>query len=107
MTRRSGHQELATAEAQLRVELRRLRSELEQVRTDREILWEAAGPLIHLAPARERFAFIHAHRDQFSVRRLCRVLITDRSNYRAWVRARVTREERALPLPNTSSIQVG
>jgi transposase InsO family protein len=95
MARRSGIQQLTTTEAQLHVELCRLRSELEQVRTDREILWGAAGPLIHLAPARERFAFIHAYRDQFSVRRLCRLLITDRSNYRAWVHAQVTREERA------------
>jgi len=95
MARRPGHQELVTTEAQLHVQLRRLRSELEQVRTDHEILREAAAPLIHLAPARERFAFIHAQRDRSSVRRLCRVLITDRSNYRAWVHAQATREERA------------
>jgi hypothetical protein len=46
MARRSGNQELTTTDAQLHVELPRFRGELEQVRTDREILWEAAGPLI-------------------------------------------------------------
>ena len=95
VSRRSGYSELTAADAQLRAEIRRLRSELEQVRADHEILREAAAALIHLAPAHERFAFIHAHRERFNVRRLCRVLITDRSNFRTWVHAQVAREERA------------
>jgi putative transposase len=95
VSRRSGRPEPPATETQLLAELRWLRRELEHVRADNELLREAAGPLIHLAPARERFAFIHAHRGQFSLRRLCRVLITDRSNYRAWVRAQAIREERA------------
>jgi hypothetical protein len=50
--------------------------------------------LIHQASACERFAFIHARRERFSVRLLCRVLVTDRCNYHAWVRAGAKRRER-------------
>jgi hypothetical protein len=32
------------------------------------------------------FAFVHAPRDRFGVKRLCRVLITDSANYRAAAR---------------------
>jgi len=87
MSCRSRHSELTTTVDQLRAELRQLRRELEHIRVDNAILREAAASLIHLAPAHERFAFIHAHSDRFSKRRLSRVLITDRSNYRAWVHA--------------------
>ena len=51
--------------------------------------------MIHHAPARERFAFIHALRDRFSAKLLCRVLVTDAANYRAWVRAEHKRRDRA------------
>jgi putative transposase len=44
--------------------------------------------------ARERFAFIRARRERFSVRLLCRVLVTDRCNYYGWVRAEAKRCER-------------
>jgi hypothetical protein len=67
--------------------LRRSRREIENVRHQNEVLREAAEPLIHLAAARERFAFIHARRERFSVKLMCRVLIADRSNYHGWVRA--------------------
>jgi transposase InsO family protein len=60
-----------------------------------EILREAAEPLIHHAPARERFAFVHALRGRFSAKLLCRVLVTDGANYRAWVRAEHKRQDRA------------
>jgi len=43
--------------------------------------------LIHRASARERFAFIHQRRARFSAKLLCRVLVTDGANYRAWVRS--------------------
>jgi len=44
--------------AELRAELRRLRCELERLRVENEVLHEAARPLVHQAPAHERFAFI-------------------------------------------------
>jgi hypothetical protein len=45
-----------------------------------EELREAVAPLIHQATARERFAFIHAHRGRFGLRRLCRVLVAGSAN---------------------------
>jgi putative transposase len=55
---------------------------------------EAAQPLIHHAPARERFAFIDRLRDRFSVKRPRRVTITDRGSFYGWGRAQVRRDER-------------
>ncbi len=51
--------------------------------------------MIHRAAARERFSFIDRLRDRFSVKRLCRILITDRGSSYRWVRARARRRERA------------
>ena len=64
------------------------------LRRDNEILREAAEPLIHCAPARERFAFIHARRGRFGATLLCRVLVADGANYRAWVRGEAKRRDR-------------
>jgi hypothetical protein len=50
--------------------------------------------LIHHAAAGVRFAFIHQRRDRFSAKLLCRVLVTDSANYRAWVRSRQNRRGR-------------
>lgn len=50
---------------------------------------------IHHAPARERFAFINRLRDRFSVKRLCRVTVTDRGSFYGWVRAQSRRDQRA------------
>jgi len=61
---------------------------------ENEILREAAEPLIHRAPARERFAFVQRLRGRFSVKRLCRILVTDRGSFYAWVRAQERRDER-------------
>ena len=44
---------------------------LAEITSMRSFLCEAAEPLIHYAPARERFAFVHARRGRFSVNRLC------------------------------------
>lgn len=93
--RRSSHRDLVAALAALREELRRCERENERLRREIEILREAAAPLIHHALARERFAFIYARRDRFPARFLCRVLVTDGANYRAWVRGRRRRRERA------------
>lgn len=71
-----------------------LRAELRGNRRENEILRDAAEPLIHQAPARGRCAFIHARRDRFSAKRLCNILITDRGNYHAWVRAQDKRRSR-------------
>jgi hypothetical protein len=58
---------------------------------ENEVLHEAAEPLIHQAPARERFAFMHRLRGQFTVKRQCRIPVTDRSNYYLWTRAQTRR----------------
>jgi len=81
--------------------LRRLGRENRNLRGENQILREAAEPLIHRVPARERFAFIHQRRSRFSAKLLCRVLVTDGANYRAWVRScserrRRERDERHL-----------
>ena len=39
--------------------------------------------------------FIHARRDRFGVKLLCRVLVADGADYRARVRARAKRRDRA------------
>ena len=92
MCRQSDHRGLATADvelvavvAQLRGQLCRVERENRNVHRENEVLREAADPLIHQAPARERFAFIHARRDRFSVKLLCTVLATDRGSYYAWL----------------------
>jgi hypothetical protein len=85
--RRLGHRELSGIVAGLRAGLRHCRRELERVRVEDDVLREAAAPLIHGASARERFAFIHARRGRFGLRRLCRILVADSANYQAWIRA--------------------
>ncbi|MBR7832217.1 hypothetical protein KDL01_03040 [Actinospica durhamensis] len=61
---------------------------------ENEVLREAAAPLVHQAPAGERFAFIHRLRNRFTAKRLCRIPVADRSNYYLWTRAQVRRDER-------------
>ena len=80
----------------MRAELREHRREIQRLRVENEILREAAEPLVHHAPARERFAFAHRLRTRFGVRRLCRIPVTDHSNYHPWVRAQARRNERAV-----------
>ena len=70
-SRRSERRELTATSTSLRVELREQQREIQRLRTENEILREAAEPLIHHAPARERFAFIHRLRGLFGIRRLC------------------------------------
>jgi putative transposase len=93
--RRPNRRELETVIAHMRSEARRHRREIHQLRVENEILREAAQPLIHHAPARERFAFINRLRDRFSVKRLCRVTVTDRGSFYGWARAQSRRDERA------------
>lgn len=93
--RRSSRQDLDAVIGQLRDEVRRHRREIQHLRIENEILREAAEPLIHRAPARERFAFIDGLRGRFTVKRLCRILITDRGSFYRWVRAQACRKERA------------
>jgi putative transposase len=93
MPRRRRHCELTATIAHLRAELRLCRREFKRVSVENEVLREAAAPLIHQAPARERFAFIHLHRARFGLRRLCRILITDCANDQARVRAMPGRQE--------------
>jgi hypothetical protein len=86
--------DFAAALAQAHRELCRREREIQNLRRENEILREAAQPLIHHAAARDRFAFVHAHRVRFGVKRLCRALVTDSSNYFAWVRAQSKRRAR-------------
>ena len=74
---RPSRRELEAVIAHMHSEARRHRREIQHLRVENEILREAAQPLIHHAPARERFAFIERLRDRFSVKRLCRVTVTD------------------------------
>jgi putative transposase len=94
MTRGSNCRDLAVAVAALDKELRRCRRNLRDLRTENEILREAAASLIHQAAAGERFAFIHARRDRFSVKLMCRILVADGGNYRAWARNQGKRRDR-------------
>ena len=87
MPRRPSRDDLSAALAQAHKDLRRVRCENRNLRGENQILREAAEPLIHRAPARERFAFIHERRARFSAKLLCRVLVTDGANYRDWVRS--------------------
>lgn len=96
MPSRLDRRELVAVNAELRAEVRRLRRALDRLRAENEILREAAAPLIHHAPARERFAFIHRLRDRFAVKCLCRILVTDRSNYYLWTRAESRRQEHVV-----------
>jgi hypothetical protein len=95
MSRRLDHRELVAVNAELRAELKRLGRELERLRVENAVLHEAAEPLIHQAAAHERFVFIHRLRGRFTVKGLCRILVTDRSNYYVWTRAQVRRDARA------------
>ena len=101
MRQRADHREsdtteadLVAAAAQLRAQLRRPQDENRNLRRENDVLREAAAPLIHGAPARERCAFIDSHRSQFSAKPLCRVLVTDRGSYYTRVRAGDKRLER-------------
>jgi putative transposase len=93
---RRDHRDLTATIDCLLVELREHRREIQRLRVENEALREAAEPLVHRAPAHERFAFVHRLRERFGVRRLCRILLTDHSNYHAWVRAQIRRDEREL-----------
>ena len=89
-----GRRDLVATLAKARGDLCRSRCEIEDLRRHNEVLREVAEPLIHLVAAGERFAFIHARRERFSVKLMCRVLIADRSNYHGWVRALDRRRDR-------------
>ena len=95
-TRQRDHHGLTATVESLRAESREHRREIQRLRVENEIVREAAEPLVHHAPARERFAFVHRLRTRFGVRRLCRILVTDHSNYHAWVRAKARRNERVV-----------
>ena len=95
VSRRLDRHELVAVNAELRAELERLRRELERLRVENDIFHEAAQPLVHQAPAHKRFTFIHRLRDRFTVKRLCRILVTDRGNYYLWARTEARRQARA------------
>ena len=96
MPRRTSRRDLEAALANAHGQLRRHERELQKVREEADVLREAAETLIHHAPARERFAFVHELRDRFPVRRICRIIATDHSSYFAWARAEKTRIARKL-----------
>lgn len=84
MSRRLSHGDLAAALAQAREEIVGSRREVRNLRRENEVLLEATELLIHETAARERFAFVHARHDRFGVKVLCRVLVTEHTNYFAW-----------------------
>lgn len=87
--------DLASDVVRLREELRRCRREVVALRSENEILREAAAPLIYEAPARQRFAFMHQRRARFGAHALCRVLVVDRGDHYSWVRRQGRRDGRA------------
>jgi hypothetical protein len=96
MPRRASRRDLEAALADAHGQLRRHERELQTLREEADVLREAAETLIHHAPARERFAFVHELRDRFPARRICRIIATDHSSYFAWARAERTRTARKL-----------
>lgn len=74
MPLRSSRRDLLSALIQLRRELRRRTSEIEDLRPENEILRKAAAPLIHHAPACERFAFVHTAHPAYGALRVTREL---------------------------------
>jgi transposase InsO family protein len=54
-----------------------------------------------------RFAFIHRLRGKFSIKRMCRILMTDRSNVYAWARAQALRDQRELDEQELAELIVG
>lgn len=95
-SRRTCRHDLESALADARGQIRRQERELQDLREEAGVLREAAETLIHHAAARERFAFIHALRDRFTVRRICRIIATDHDGYFAWVRAQHKRTARNI-----------
>jgi hypothetical protein len=73
-SRRASHRDLVASLADARGQLRRQEHELRDLREKADVLREAAEALIHHAPARERFAFIHTLRDRFAARRICQII---------------------------------
>ena len=74
MPRRPSRSELVNEIVRLNAELRHGRRVIQHLRIENEVLREAAEPLIHHAPARERFAFIHAARPPYGAERITREL---------------------------------
>jgi hypothetical protein len=96
MPYRTSRRDLEAALADARAQLRRRERELQTLREEADILREAAETLIHHAPARERFRFVHELRDRIPARRTCRIIATDHSSYFAWARAEKSRAARTL-----------
>lgn len=94
MPRRASRRDLGAAFANARGQLRRRERELQTLREEADVPREAAEALIHRAPARERFAFVHGLRDRFPARQICRIIATDYSSYFAWARAEKSRTAR-------------
>lgn len=82
-SRRASRRDLEAALADARGQLRQQERELRDLHEEAEILREAADTLIHHAPARERFAFIHALRDRFAARRICHDWFNSRTEVHA------------------------
>ncbi len=67
----------ALTESEL-AELKRLRKEHADLKTDREILYKAAAILRQGDGPLSRYRFVSPHRDQYSVTALCRLTIARR-----------------------------
>ncbi|WP_157071718.1 IS3 family transposase [Steroidobacter denitrificans] len=68
--------------SELEIENTRLRRELANAKLDLEIVKKAGG--VFRKGIAVRYAWIEAHRDQYSVSRLCRLLAVSRSGYCQW-----------------------
>lgn len=99
MPSRASCRDLEAALAIAREKVRRQERELQALRGEADVLREAAQTLIHHAPARDRFEFVHGLRDRYPVSQICRIIATDHSSYFSWIRAEKNRTAwKPLPL---------
>ncbi|WP_372339665.1 IS3 family transposase [Nocardiopsis sp. CC223A] len=79
----------------LEQENKRLRAQVAELETEREILRRAAAYFAKRDEVVSRFSFVQDFRDIFGVKRLCRVLGLSRSGFHAWEQRASARAERA------------
>ncbi|MFW9175420.1 IS3 family transposase [Corynebacterium striatum] len=75
--------------------IRQLEKEVSKLREERDILRKAAKYFAGRDTLVIRFQFVHDHRTEYSVKRMCHVLKLNRSSFYKWVQ---TREKRRLKM---------
>ena len=78
-----------SAEREAEAEIRRLKRELSIAREERDIL-KKSYPSVLSGSTAMKFRFIERHRGQFSIRRMCQVLVVSSSGFYAWLKRAVS-----------------